>query len=147
MSCTIEMIAKITAPTTRLLAATNSPNASTTSPAAAVPSIAARVRISLVVAMLSTRRMSVIPSRNVGKTLMSSGVRAARAPSSAMTEMVRLTASSTSTSAAGTGASTTSTARRMAAGIAKSMMWAETGRRNAATVPSGCAMRAGAVNE
>jgi len=66
-NCTTAMIAKITAPTTMLLAATNSPKASTTRPAAAVPSIAARERISRVVAMLRTSRTSVAPRRNVGK--------------------------------------------------------------------------------
>jgi hypothetical protein len=71
-----------------------------------------------VVAMLSTSRTSVAPRRNVGKTLISKGVRAASAPSRASTETVRLAASSRSTTAGGTGASTTSTASRIAAGIA-----------------------------
>ena len=112
------MIAKITPPTTMLLADTNSPKACTTCPAAASPSMAARESTSRVVAMLSTSRTSVAPSRNVGKTLSSSGVRAASAPNSASTDTVRFAASSTSTTAAGTGASTTSTDSRMTAGMA-----------------------------
>ena len=112
------MIAKITAPTTMLLAATNSPNACTTWPAAPAPSTAARERISRVVAMLSTNRTSVEPSRNVGNTLSSSGVRAASAPNSASTDTARFAASMRSTRAGGTGASTTSTANRITVGIA-----------------------------
>ena len=134
-NCTTAMIANTTAPTTRLLAATNAPNASTTWPAAPAPSTAARARISRVVAMLSTSRTRVAPRRNVGKMLISSGVRAASAPSSASTETVRLAASRKSTTTGGTGASTTSRARRMAAGIARSRIVAETGRRMAAAVP------------
>ena len=137
------MIAKITAPTTISLAATNSPNACTTPPAAALPSTAARVRISRVVAILSTSRTSVAPSRNVGKMLISSGVRAANAPNSASTASVRLAASITSTTAAGTGAITTSTASSMAAGITKSSRWAESPRGPATDVPADCAMMEG----
>ena len=88
------------------------------SPAAAGPSMAARERISRVVEILSTNRTSVAPRRNVGKTAISSGVRAARAPKSASTATVRLAAKRKSTRAAGTGASTTATAMRMAAGSA-----------------------------
>ena len=45
----------------------------------ASPSMAARESTSRVVAILSTNRTSVAPSKNVGKTLSSSGVRAATA--------------------------------------------------------------------
>ena len=114
------MIAKITPPTTRSLAATNSPNAFTTSPAASAPSMAARDSTSRVVATLRTRRTSVETRRKVGKMLNSSGVRAAIAPSRASTESVRLAARRMSRMAAGTGAMITITASRIPIGTTQS---------------------------
>ncbi len=69
------MMAKITSPTTTLSPATNCPKPRTTPPAASRWSLPALVRISRVVATLSTSRASVVVNSSVGNTLNSSGVR------------------------------------------------------------------------
>jgi len=69
------MITKMISPTTMSSPATNSPNVLITSPAASRPAVSARVRISRVVATLSTSRKSVVASSSEGKMLNSSGVR------------------------------------------------------------------------
>lgn len=68
-------MAKMINPTTILSPATNSPKLRMTPPAANMPADSARVRISRVVATLSTSRKSVVAKSSDGKMLNSSGVR------------------------------------------------------------------------
>ena len=99
---TTRIVNRIT-PTTTSSPATKSPKARITPPAASSPSMPPCVRIRRDVATLSTRRVSVVVSRIVGKALNSCGVRIASVVSRMITASVTLAESSRSRTSGGTG--------------------------------------------
>jgi len=100
-------MAKRIAPTTTWSPATNSPNARITPPAASSRDVPPLVRISRVVATLSTSRVRVVVRRIVGKALKSCGVRIVSVVRSTITARVRLADWSRSSTAGGTGTTNT----------------------------------------
>ena len=104
------------APTITLSPATNSPKARMTPPAASRPCSPPRVNTNLVVATLSTSRVSVVVKSTVGKALKSCGERIASVVSNTSTATVMLADWRKSRTSGGTGMMKTRIAPMIVAG-------------------------------